>query len=284
MRKISGDFWTYLRNSKNMTKADTDTVANGDGIWVKDYADMIRIIASLAFANPQWLLFFRGQKEDYKVGFSTSLLPAIFRNLNGSSDQKQRDLKQKDLKQRFESLINAENLLVQYYDFDAKRRIQRHDILRWAILQHYEIHATPLLDITYSPRVACSFSGIKYETTNPTYVYVLGMPQISGSISVSSEHEIQNIRLLSVCPPTALRPHYQEGHLIGDYPTLSYAERAKIELPEVDFSRRLVCKFRLKPKGKFQTIPDKFLFPGRKKDKVLGMAEKIKKELDDKTV
>jgi hypothetical protein len=272
MKKISENFWTYLRNSKSLTIADTEAVANSNGIWVDDYADMVRIIAALAFHNPQWLLFFRGQNEDYKVGFSTSLLPAIFRNLDGGGD----------LKQRFESLMRAENLLVQHYNFEGERGIQRHDILRWAILQHYQIHATPLLDVTYSPRVACSFSGIRNATRDPTYVYVLGMPQISGSISVSSEHEIQNIRLLSVCPPAALRPHYQEGHLIGEYPTLSYTERANIDLPEVDFSRRLVCKFRLRPGGNFQTIPDKFLFPGRNQDKVRGMAERIIKELGEK--
>lgn len=269
MRKISEEFWTYLRTSKSMTKADTQTVCDNDGIVVTDYADMIKKIASLAFNNPQWLLFFRGQKEDYKVGFSTSLLPAIFRDQHS------------DLQQRFESLTRAENLLAQYYDFDGKRGIQTHDILRWAILQHYEIHATPLLDVTYSPRVACSFSEIKHAT-NPTYVYVLGMPQISGSISVSSEHGIQNIRLLSVCPPVALRPLYQEGHLIGDYPTLRYAEKVMFSLAEVDFSRRLICKFKLRPGGNFQTIPDKFLFPGIKQDKVLGMAENLKKILGTK--
>jgi hypothetical protein len=60
MRKISEEFWTYLRSSKNMTKADPETVADTEGIWVNDYADMVRKIASLAFNNPQFLLFFRG--------------------------------------------------------------------------------------------------------------------------------------------------------------------------------------------------------------------------------
>ena len=271
MKKISEEFWTYLRRSDVMTKSDTEAVAISKGIWVENYADMVRIIASLAFKNPQWLLFFRGQDKDYKAGFSTSLLPAIFRNLGDNEDE---------LKQRFESLTRAENFLVQYYDFDGTRGIQRHDILRWAILQHYQIHATPLLDVTYSPRVACSFSGIK-NATRPTYVFVLGMPQISGSVSVSSEHEIQNIRLLSVCPPDALRPHYQEGHLVGDYPTLSYAESSDIDIPEVDFSRRLVCKFKLRPGGNFQIISDRFLFPGKGKDKVRGMAEKLIKCLNE---
>jgi len=275
MKKISEMFWTYLNSSTTLTMTDTETVAASQGIWVNDYADMVRKIATLAFKNPQWLLFFRGQNEDHKAGYTSSLLPAIFRNLDNEKNT---------LKQRFESLAYAEKLLVKQYKFAGERGIQRHDILRWAILQHYQIHPTPLLDVTYSPRVACSFSGIKVAGRS-TYVYVLGMPQISGSVSVSSEHEIQNIRLLSVCPPEALRPHYQEGHLVGDYPTLSYAERSDIDLSEVDFSRRLVCKFRLRSSGKnrFQTISDKFLFPGSRKDRVRGMAEKIIKELAEKT-
>ena len=266
MRKISEEIWTYLPGSNDLTREDTQSVAERDGVLVHDYADLVKKIASLAFKNPQWLLFFRGQKQDHKLGYSTSLLPAFFRDQHG------------DLRQRYRSLKRAEDLLKEEYNFDGYKGIRTHDILRWAILQHYEIHKTPLLDVTYSPRVACSFSGIEHAI-EPTYVYVLGLPQISGSISVSSEHGIQNIRLLSVCPPDALRPHYQEGHLIGDYPTLGYDEKMEIDLHEVDFNRRLVCKFRLKPGGNFQLIPDEFLFPSSDQDKVREMAEIIINQL-----
>lgn len=262
MRKISESIWTYLYDSSELTTADTQSVSQRDGVLVNDFAELISRIASLAFKNPQYLLFFRGQKQDHQKGFSTTLLPAIFRN--------QHD----DLNQRYDSLNRAENLLKQHYSFDGAKGIRTHGILRWAVLQHYEIHKTPLLDVTYSPRVACSFSGIE-NSNDPTYVYVLGLPQISGSISVSSEHGIQNIRLLSVCPPVALRPHYQEGHLIGDYPTLGYDEKVEIELHEVDFSRRLVCKFKLNPEGDFQTIPQEFLFPDSNQDRVCKMAKRI---------
>lgn len=266
MRKISEQIWTYLDDSNNLTMADTESVAQRDGVFVKDYAELINKIASLAFKNPQYLLFFRGQQQDYKTGYSTTLLPAIFRNQIG------------DLEQRYRSLMHAENLLKNHYSFDGTKGIRTHGILRWAILQHYVIHSTPLLDVTYSPRVACSFACIE-KSTEPTYVYVLGLPQISGSISVSSEHQIQNIRLLSVCPPIARRPHYQEGHLIGDYPTLGYDEKMEIDLHEVDFNRRLVCKFMLNPKGDFQTIPRDFLFPSSDKDKVSEMADQIIKQI-----
>lgn len=266
MRKISEKIWTYLPGSNGLTMEDCQSVAQRNGVLVHDYADLVKKIASLAFKNPQLLLFFRGQKEDYKTGYSTTLLPAIFRDQHG------------DLRRRYEFLESAESLLKEHYDFDGEKGIRTHGILRWAVLQHYEICKTPLLDVTYSPRVACSFSGIA-DSAESKYVYVLGLPQISGSISVSSEHEIQNIRLLSVCPPAALRPHYQEGHLIGDYPTLGYAEKMENEIHEVDFNRRLVCKFCLEPGGNFQTISEEFLFPRSDQDKVREMAERIIEEL-----
>lgn len=269
MRKISEQIWTFLPGSNYLTLADTQSVAEREGVLVSDYADLVKKIAAIAFKNPQWLLFYRGQKQDHKIGYSTSLLPAIFRNQHG------------DLKQRYQSLKYAEDLLKEHYHFDGEKGIRTHDILRWAILQHYEIHKTSLLDVTFSPRVACSFSGIEHSN-EPTFVYVLGLPQISGSISVSSEHGIQNIRLLSVCPPAALRPHYQEGHLIGDYPTLGYDEKMENELHEVDFNRRLVCKFMLKPGGIFQLIPEEFLFPSSIQDKVRQMAESIINQLKEK--
>jgi len=270
MRKIFEEIWTYLPGSVGLTTADPHSVAEREGVPVSNYVDLINKIATLAFWNPQFLLFFRGQQCDYKSGYATTLLPAIFRN--------QHD----DLKDRYESLARAEDILKTEYRFEGEKGIRTHGILRWALLQHYEIHKTPLLDVTYSPRVACSFSKI-VGSADPTFVYVLGLPQISGSISVSSEHEIQNIRLLSVCPPAARRPHYQEGHLVGDYPTLWYAEKMENDLHEVDFNRRLLCKFKLQPGGDFQTISEEFLFPDITNDDVRAMADRIKCRLSQST-
>ena len=263
MRKISEPILTFLGDNPELQNADNQSVCERHGILVKNYPDLINKIAALAFNNPQFLLFFRGQKADFQNGYSTTILPAIFRQ--------SRD----DLKKKYDSLKDAEDQLINHYHFAGSKGIRVHGILRWAILQHYQIVPTPLLDVTYSPRVACSFSGIN-ESTVPTYLYVLGLPQISGSISVSSEHGIQNIRLLSVCPPDSLRPHYQEGHLIGDYPTLGYFEKMEHDLHEVDFNRRLICKFRLQQGGDFQTISEEFLFPDKDHDCVSKMAEEIK--------
>lgn len=37
-------------------------------------------------------------------------------------------------------------------------RLKRQRILHWSILQHYEVSATPLLDVTHSLPIAASFA------------------------------------------------------------------------------------------------------------------------------
>jgi hypothetical protein len=80
----------------------------------------------------------------------------------------------------------------------------------WAILQHYEVCDTPLLDVTNSLRVAASFATNNPAAEGPV-LYVLGVPSLSGSITASSEQGLQIIRLSSICPPEARRPYFQEG-------------------------------------------------------------------------
>ena len=74
---------------------------------------------------------------------------------------------------------------------------------------------------------------------------VLGVPNIAGAITTSVESELQIVRLSSVCPPQALRPHIQEGFLLGEYPDIAvYEQKQLYPEHEVDFGRRLIAKFR----------------------------------------
>jgi len=59
-------------------------------------------------------------------------------------------------------------------------------------------------------RVACSFATMDNENEF-AYIFVFGLPYFTNRITINSEHDIINIRLLSICPPTALRPYFQEG-------------------------------------------------------------------------
>ena len=53
-----------------------------------------------------------------------------------------------------------------------------------------------------------------------------------------------NVRLLSACPADALRPHFQEGYLVGSFPI-----RSEKKQPQLDFARRLVAKIEIPKKG-----------------------------------
>jgi hypothetical protein len=144
---------------------------------------------------------------------------------------------------------------------EGHRDVARKRYIQWSILQHYQVIATPLLDVTHSLRAACSFAQL--ASTDPTcYVYVLGLPYTTNRISIHSEEDVVNIRLLSICPPSALRPHFQEAYMVGT-PDVTTNFDTKTEL---DVKNRLIAKFAI-PRAKhfwnsgFERMLENALFP-----------------------
>lgn len=156
---------------------------------------------------------------------------------------------------------------------EGANAIQRKKLIQWSLLQQYEVTDTPLLDVTQSLRVACSFAQLA-NTEKSAFIYVFGLPYYSNRISVNSEHDLINIRLLSICPPQALRPYFQEGYLVGtDDITNEYTNKG-----ELDLNNRLIAKFEIPNNERFwgkdfNKIPESALYP--KGDKI----EKICKEI-----
>jgi hypothetical protein len=146
-------------------------------------------------------------------------------------------------------------------NIEGYKDVKRRRLIQWSILQHYEVCDTPLLDFTHSLRVACSFAHLK-NTSDKAYVYVFGLPFLTNRISFNSEHDLVNIRLLSICPPDALRPHFQEGYVAGtDEITFNYDRKT-----ELDFNNRLIAKYEIHLKGSFwgrgfHQIPENSLYP-----------------------
>ncbi len=110
-------------------------------------------VARLSYLNRYHLAFFRGKDKDFqnKVGGST-LYPAIYRGDN---------LLQAELEVRFRKLESAGRTLVKLFEkhkIEGARDVSRKRYVQWSILQHYEVIPTPLLDVTHSLRVACSFA------------------------------------------------------------------------------------------------------------------------------
>jgi len=252
------------------------------GFDVATFKDLVGHVAQLAFYNPNFVLLYRGQNRNWhnrsEGGTQTVLKPTIFR-----ARRKETPLSVA-IPQRYSRLQRAEDLLVEKWleaKLEGSERIERHRILRWAILQHYEVCDTPLLDVTQSLRVAASFASLG-ATNDLAYLYVLAVPQLTGAITASAEAGLQIVRLNGICPPSAARAHFQEGYLIGEYPEIQTPkERQKYEPFELDAGRRLVAKFRLRMDGfwndpAFPKLSRNALFP-KEEDKEKGLEAVIRK-------
>ena len=115
---------------------------------------------------------------------------------------------------------------------------------------------------------------------------ILGVPNISGAITASDEAGLEIIRLSSVCPPEAVRPHIQEGYLLSEFPELAdLNQKNHYENHELDFGKRVLAKFRFKPdhfwavNPAFPKVPTEALYPTAPHDPILELAETIKAEL-----
>jgi hypothetical protein len=229
-----------------------------------------RKIAELQFRNPEFVLLFRGQAKDYPTTKAqSSIKPSIFRSIEDRIAAPGFD----EILARYNILVRAENELLRVWKAQKLgnlRRLQRHRVLRWTILQHYDVCGTPLLDVTHSLRISASFAtkdAIK-SGLREAFVMVLAIPQLSGAVTVTAEAELQAIRLSSICPPEAARPHLQEGYLLGEYPDLADPDqKSRVPHYEVDFGRRLLAKFRLHPQkfwendAAFPQIKEEALLP-----------------------
>jgi hypothetical protein len=246
-------------------------VAKATPYPVRSYRELVKQVAHVAHSNPDHLLFYRGQGTDYhnKAG-SSSIYPSIYR-----SDP----LTKPEITSRFARLKFQGLQLARAYKkagMPGAEQLEAREILQWSIIQHYELGGTPLLDLTHSLAVACSFAQ-ENPTDSRAFVFVFGLPHLANRISINSEHDIINVRLLSICPPDALRPYFQEGYLAGTWDVSdTYADKTFL-----DFNRRLIAKFEIPTtsafwgKG-FGRIPKDLLYP--KNDSVKMLCDMIAEE------
>lgn len=257
-------------------KADSVTnIMRSNSVFVPTYIDLVKEIAELSYLNQDYLLFFRGQSKDFKAIKYSSLYPSIYR------DER---ISKQELKYKFSILELSSNMLkssLEHYseqnEIIGLKELKKIKKLQWSILQHYEVCPTPLLDITHSLRVACSFALLD-NNEEFAYIYVLAMPYLTGRISINSEHDLINIRLLSISPPQALRPFFQEGYLGGtEYVLDDYNEKN-----ELDFNRRLIATYKIPNSNEFwnrgfNIISKELLYP--KDDELLTICKDIKTKI-----
>lgn len=248
---------------------DPNKVSAMEPFLVHSFRELVEQTAKLSFKNKDQLLFYRGQTADYKnKAGNSSFYPSIYRG-----DY----VPMRELTYRFDILESASKALVSLFEqekIEGHKELKRRKAVQWSVLQHYEVCHTPYLDFTHSLRVACSFATMDNQEEF-AYIFVFGLPYLTNRITVNSEHDLINIRLLSICPPTALRPYFQEGYLAGtDDITSNYDAKT-----ELDFNNRLVAKFKI-PNHKsfwgkgFDQIPKDSLYPD--KDPIFELCQQIK--------
>ena len=251
MRSVEGRV-----SNKLAAVIDEKNPSSGDGYSVSTFRQLMEDTAALAYLNKDHMLFFRGQTVDFRNKSDRSTFyPSIYR---GDMVPK------REIEHRFDILLQASAKLVEQLEDrtkDGVRELKRKKYIQWSILQHYEVCNTQLLDFTHSLRVACSFALID-NPNSQAYVYVFAMPYITNRISINSEHDLVNIRLLSICPPDALRPYFQEGYLAGT----ADIEHEYDSKSELDFNRRLIIKYQIPNRDSFwgadfSILPKNALYP-----------------------
>jgi hypothetical protein len=255
---------------KNNQFAQNDTlnpvginrIIGTDPMEVNTYSEMVDMVSKLAWFNRQYVLFFRGQNEEYSIGsrFPT-VYPTYFRkyiqkeisfeNLIYTLGTKQDELKEKNhnRNQRFHGASSV---------FESLH-------VRWALLQHYNICDTPLVDITQSLHVAASFALQKEsnETVKTGIVYVFALPWPSRHYHINKEEDIYLVRLAGVTPPQAKRPYRQEAYAVMSR-DVDFKQRDNLE--RYDLAKRMVCKFEINDSidfwgDSFNPLSESFLVP-----------------------
>lgn len=256
-------------------------VASSEAIMVTTYSELQELIAQLSILNKRYVLYFRGQKEDYTSDDNakkrkSSFYPTIFRGTLSSGES---DIRWHKLDYASKRLV--EEVVKEGLAKDNINILKRKHLLQWSILQHYEVTGTPLIDVTQSLRVACSFAMLNESLKNNdawSYLYVFGLPYVNHRISVDSEEYLTNIRLLSIAPAEAKRPYFQEGFLICE----DVVQKEYVVKSELDLNNRLIAKFKIPRSINFwdceSIVPISTLYPID--DKIADVCQSIKTELD----
>lgn len=274
--------WSFHAGNPTPTATSNYALRSDSGHVVSSFIDLSSKVAELQFRNRDYVLLYRGQGNDHRNNKNNSTLkPSLFRLAPGK-----KVLSANDVATRYDRLKRAVELLMKAYTqrkFLGRERLLRQRVLRWSILQHYEVCATPLLDVTHSLRIAISFA-YHSSPNDEAFLFVVAVPNVSGAITASAEAGVQIMRLSSVCPPAALRPHIQEGYLLGEYPDLVDIQQKGLYMSyEIDFAQRLIGKFKFAPKQmvgdiNFPLVNESALYPNAD-DPLYKLTRNIKNQL-----
>ncbi|MEU9899983.1 FRG domain-containing protein [Streptomyces phaeochromogenes] len=243
-------------------------------VKVTSFLKLFKKVSFLSVMNKRWTLLFRGQE------LQAPLKPRLFRTHWKPPDDDAASVASLEGDERryfWESLPLVEELalgVVKKHGLPRWRHFDSRALPRWAIVQHYELWPTPLLDFSTSLRVAASFALGVRPTPRKGYVYVVCVPRVRGDMDLEDAdaeeraRKVLAVRLNSVCPPSALRSHLQEGVMVSRYPVMDDLSHSA---DHQDLSSLVIATFKLvDKKGEFW---DKVHFPRHSQESLLPSLE-----------
>src|SRR4030042_5776915 len=156
-----------------------------EGYPILNFRSLVNQISDVTLWNREFEMFYRGQQKDYKdKNGKTVIYPRICRPEKHPNGGYRKRILPKTIKDRYCRL----------YDFinSTSKKDRFLDEYYFALIQHYELMPTPLIDITQSLRVAATFA-LRNSTSG--YLYVFGMPYPNGSISHFIDQRIVLVKL-----------------------------------------------------------------------------------------
>ena len=229
-------------------------IAADRGEVVVTFTGLVRAVAGLAYQCFERHLVYRGQIEDHRT-----------QGENGRSTLKPTLYRHRTWRRSLEKLLDITPELQEEFHGEAPhaRAVRLYVEAIWAIIQHYQLANTPLLDVTRSLHVAATFATERPENGGDRFVYVLGTRYPSDQLSYSTVDRTVLAILQPLLPSDASRPLFQEGLLLGQWP-LNLRKGARAP----DFNRLLVGKFRIPENalgrfwdGAHQALPMESLMP-----------------------
>jgi hypothetical protein len=260
------------------TKERSGQLSSRPPMRIDSFGRLVQVASFLSVMNKTLILLYRGQKEDHP------LLPSLFRpqwrppgfddippEIGG------------DRLHYWDELASVESIalrVLESHGLPRWRHLRAYRSARWAVIQHYELWPTPLLDFTSSLRVAASFA-FDFDDSVQTrgMLYVVGVRKVRSDLMPLTRDDADEqagrsltIRLNAVCPPSAQRPHLQEGFLVGRYP---FERQQAWDQESSDAASILVAKIALTNDGGFWNADFPIhtrgsLIPGVERDALLS--------------
>lgn len=225
---------------QNLSRVTPSNILAAGPLNVYSFRELVQRNAEVVSLNPRYSIFYRGQTRQYldRRG-CVSILPSIYRGI--TTRQKE------EMEARFKKLDNmvqsVQKVLKENSKFEGDYKLAR-AVNCWAIIQHYGLASTPLIDVSQSLRVACAFAlqddNDAFEGEGPV-VYDIALPFATGPLTLDDNEALYLMKLDSLMPSFALRPFIQESYLVGD----EFIGRGVGDIAGANLRRRVVASFRL---------------------------------------